>query len=141
MWCQVLAIQLLAIIGLAAGNYAQTRPGVEIKRSAATEAALQYRFTDADQTLLDDVQYACFQYFWKEVGSPANLVKDRFKAPVSSIAAVGFQLSSLPIGVERGWITRQQGLKRARTVLEALLTRPDNKKFGVYLHYPDPNTG
>ena len=112
-----------------------------ILRSPETKSAIQYHFSAADEALLNQVQHACFLYFWHEVGTPAKLVRDRKKAPVSSIAAVGFQLSSLPIGVERGWITRQQGAERARTVLKALIERSDNKKFGVYLHYPDLNTG
>ncbi|MFQ5807489.1 MAG: glucoamylase family protein [Phycisphaerae bacterium] len=121
-------------------SFAQARATDAILRSPETKAALEYRFTAADQALLDEVQCACFAYFWKEVGTPAKLVKDRQKAPVSSIAAVGFQLSSLPIGVQRGWITRQEGLERARTVLKSLIERKDNKKFGVYLHYPDVGT-
>ena len=115
--------------------------GEDITRSPETVAALEYRFTPADSALLDEVEQACFQYFWKEVGSPAQLVRDRKKAPVSSIAAVGFQLSSLPIGVERGWITRRQGADRALTILKSLSARDDNRKFGVFLHYPDLNTG
>ena len=100
-----------------------------------------YSFSVDDQNLLDEIEHACFLYFWREVGTPAQLVRDRKNAPVSSIAAVGFQLSSLPIGVERGWITREQGRARAATVLDALMRAPDNKKFGVYLHYPDMNSG
>ncbi|MBP7746056.1 MAG: hypothetical protein KA383_07970 [Phycisphaerae bacterium] len=112
-----------------------------IRRSDETRQALEYRFTPADEALLSEIQHACFLYFWQEVGQPARLVKDRKLAPVSSIAAVGFQLSSLPIGVERGWITRSEGDERARTALKALIERDDNKKFGIYLHYPDMNTG
>jgi hypothetical protein len=57
------------------------------------------------------------------------------------VAAVGFQLSSLPIGVERGWITRAEGEQRALTVLRSLVERADNKKFGIYLHFIDSGTG
>ncbi len=91
--------------------------------------------------LLDEIQFGCFQYFWKEIGQPSGLAKDRLKGPVSSIAAVGFQLSALPIGVERGWITRAAGAERARTILRTLLERNDNKRFGVYLHFPDLDSG
>jgi hypothetical protein len=112
-----------------------------ILRSADTRAVLPYQWSAAEQAALDEVEFACFQYFWKEVGQPASLAKDRMKAPVASIAAVGFQLSALPIGVERGWITRDEGLQRAHMVLTSLLDRRDNRKFGVFLHYPDPNTG
>ena len=71
--------------------------------------------------LLDEIQFGCFQYFWTEIGRPACLVKDRTEAEICSVAAVGFQLSSLPIGVERGWITKEEGAQRAKTVLASLL--------------------
>ncbi len=102
---------------------------------------MPHTFSPADEALLDEVQYACFQYFWKEVGHPAQLAKDRYKGSVGSIASTGFQLSALPIGVERKWITRAAGERRARTVLQSLIGRDDNKRFGVYIHYPDLNTG
>lgn len=141
MFCQLLTA---AIVTLAVGGPSQgpeTRPAQTILRSPDTTLALRYRFTRDDQKLLEEVQHACFLYFWNEVGRPAQLVRDRKKAPVASIAAVGFQLSSLPVGVERGWITRAQGRARALAVLRAVLPRTDNKKFGVYLHFPDMNTG
>ncbi|MCP4590866.1 MAG: hypothetical protein GY842_08975 [bacterium] len=100
-----------------------------------------FKFNEQDSALLEDVQHACFLFFWNEVGQPSGLVKDRLKAPVGSVAATGFQLSSLPIGVEHGWITREQGAKRAESVLRALIERKDNKRLGMYLHFPDHNTG
>jgi len=127
----VLALLLPAACGLAA----------DILRSPETKAALEYRFSPADEKLLDEVQHACFRYFWVEAGKPSGLAKDRLKAPVASIASVGFQLSGLAIGVEHKWITRAEGEERARTILRTLLERTDNKKFGVYIHYPDLNTG
>lgn len=131
---------MVACTATAAGQPPATAPA-DILRGPDTAAAAAFRPTPADEKLLDEVQHACFLYFWHEVGDPAPLVKDRKKGPVSSIAAVGFQLSSLPIGVHRGWIDRAAGEDRARRILRALLERDDNKKFGVYLHYPDLNTG
>jgi hypothetical protein len=119
---------------------ATARGAEDVLRTPETNAALTYRFSGDEEKLLDEVQFASFQYFWKEVGEPAKLAKDRMKGPVGSIAAVGFQLSSLPIGVERKWITREQGEQRALTVLRALTSRTDNKKWGMYLHFPDPGT-
>ncbi|MBI5865360.1 MAG: hypothetical protein HZB38_12800 [Planctomycetes bacterium] len=100
-----------------------------------------YDFSAADLALLDETEHGCFEFFWKEVGTPARLAKDRMKGPVGSIASVGFQLASLPVGVERGWITREQGELRARTALSALINRTDNRKWGMYLHFLDHNTG
>ena len=112
-----------------------------IEPSAESQSAWRYNFTEADVTLLDEVQRGCFNYFWNEVGRPAMLAKDKTSDSICSIAAVGFQLSSLPIGVERGWITREEGEQRAITILGALIGRADNKKFGIYLHYLDSDNG
>ena len=112
-----------------------------IEATADSRAAWDYNFSADDEALLNDIQRGCFQYLWKEVGSPAKLAKDKTSDTVCSIAAVGFQLSSLPIGVERGWITREAGEERALTVLRALVGRQDNKKFGVYFHFLDERTG
>jgi hypothetical protein len=103
--------------------------------------AWQYRFSAADEALLDEIQLGCFNYFWQVVGEGALLAKDKTSDTVCSVAAVGFQLSALPIGVERGWITRDEGRQRALTVLRALIGRTDNKKHGIYLHFLDERTG
>jgi hypothetical protein len=112
-----------------------------IEASADSLAAWRFKPSKADEAFLDEIQRGCFQYFWKEVGEPAKLAKDKTSDTVCSIAAVGFQLSSLPIGVERGWITRAAGEERALTVLRSLVERTDNKKFGIYLHFLDERSG
>jgi hypothetical protein len=113
----------------------------DIVRGAETEAAANYSLAKEDERLLDAIQKGCFQYLWNEVDPVSGLVKDRRENPVGSIAGVGFQLSSLPIGVERGWITEAQGRERAVRVLKTLLGRTDNRKFGVMVHFVDLRTG
>lgn len=112
-----------------------------IEDSSQSLAHWKYDFTAEDKSLLDSIEKGCFQYFWNEVGSPAKLAKDKTSDTVCSIAAVGFQLSSLPIGVERGWITRAEGEQRSTTILKSLVERRDNKKFGIYFHFLDERTG
>ncbi|RIK73235.1 MAG: hypothetical protein DCC67_18150 [Planctomycetota bacterium] len=90
---------------------------------------------------MDAIQRGCFNFLWKEVGEESGLVKDRRLADMCSVAGVGFQLSSLPIGVERGWITREDGLARALSVLRTLASGRDNRKFGVFLHFVDLDSG
>ncbi|HNO76960.1 MAG TPA: glucoamylase family protein [Phycisphaerae bacterium] len=115
-------------------------PSPDILRSDDTKSVASYRFLGADEKLLDDVQRGCFEYLWHEVRPPAYVVKDRKKAPVASVAAVGFQLSAIPIGVERGWITRDEGETRALAILDALLGRDDNRHEGIFLHFVDLET-
>ncbi|HEX3599120.1 MAG TPA: glucoamylase family protein [Lacipirellulaceae bacterium] len=112
-----------------------------VEASPETLAAAKYDVTPEDAQLLDVIERGCFDYLWYEVGHPAMLAKDKTSDTICSTAAVGFQLSSLPIGVERGWITKEQGAERAMKVLRALVDRQDNKKFGIYLHFIDSSTG
>jgi hypothetical protein len=132
----------LALLAVAVSLWAATPLGAQHDDIVARHAppAAPHRFSPADEALLDAVQHGCFRYLWEQVGSPAGLAKDRLKGPVSSIAAVGFQLSSLPIGVERKLVSRADAERRCTTVLRALLERSDNKKLGVYLHFPDKDT-
>lgn len=130
------------LVGIATIMALTFNASAQVQRTDATISALEYEFSDDDNALLDEIQRGCFLFLWDEVGDPVPLVKDRLtNDKVSSLAGVGFQLSSLPIGVERGWITKQQGEERARAILEAILPRDDNKKFGIYLHFVDLNTG
>jgi hypothetical protein len=129
---------LLVALAIQAPAVFSTEP---IEASADSVAAWKYQFSKEDENLLDSIQKGCFQYLWNEVGTPAKLAKDKTSDTVCSIAAVGFQLASLPIGVERGWITKEQGSKRAATVLRSLIERSDNKKAGIYMHFLDERTG
>src|SRR5262245_45441809 len=128
----------LCLVIIACRSVAAAPPIVATAESVAT---WNYKLSPEDEALLNQIQRGCFQYFWNEVGEPAKLAKDKTSDTICSTAAVGFQLSSLPVGVERGWITRQQGEERALTVLRSLVERRDNKKFGIYLHFIDSATG
>ncbi|MCP4935536.1 MAG: hypothetical protein GY927_15360, partial [bacterium] len=116
-WSICLAAWLPLMTPAVAG---QDQAQTPVLRQPATQAVVTHLLTQDDERLLEEIEHGCFLYFWNEVGSIGKLVKDRKKATICSAAAVGFQLSSLPIGVERGWITREQGTKRARQILETL---------------------
>jgi hypothetical protein len=139
LWCAL----ALALAGWSAGGEirGEISDTPDVLRSEATQRATAYRFSSGDEKLLDDIQRGCFNYLWNEVHPASGLVKDRRTHAVCSLAGVGFQLSALPIGVERGWITREQGQERALSVLRSLAGRADNRKFGVFLHFVDLETG
>ena len=75
--------------------------------------------------LVADVEHRTFEYFW-ELGNPENgLVPDRWPSKsFSSIAAVGFGLTSYGVGVERGWITREQAIERTLATLRFFANAP-----------------
>ena len=74
---------------------------MHLHRNRNTQIAIE------DEVLLDQLQRAAFDYFVQTVNPINGLVADtsRKNSPVS-IAVVGFALSSYPVAVERGWMTR-----------------------------------
>lgn len=100
-----------------------------------------YEFGPGDAVFLDQVQRGAFLYFWHEVHPETGMVRDRSSAEIVSVAGVGFQLSALPIGVERGWVSRDEAQNRATLILRSLLAEPTNRHAGLFYHYLDGRTG
>jgi hypothetical protein len=99
--------------------------------------------------VLVDLQERTFRFFW-ETGNPENgLIPDRYPTPsYSSIAAVGFGLTTYPIGVERGYITREQARQRVLTTLRFFFYAPQGPDArgvtgyrGFFYHFLDMRTG
>src|SRR5207253_8300420 len=87
-------------------------------------------------------------YFLKETNPENGLVPDstRQEAPCS-IAPTGFALAAYPIGVERGFITRKDAIKRTLTTLRFFWNSPHGPEpdatgyKGFYYHFLDMDTG
>ena len=101
-----------------------------------------------DEAFLDLVQRTALDYLWYEANPANGLVKDRSNdLSLSSIAAVGFGLSALPVGIDRGWISREAGRTRVLTTLEFLWNSPHGHEAdatgykGFYFHFLDMQTG
>jgi hypothetical protein len=72
----------------------------------------------SDDALLDDVQRETFAYFLHEVNERNGLVADCTRPGwPCSIAATGLGLASYPVGVERGWMTRDNAVARTLAAL------------------------
>ncbi len=99
----------------------------------------------ADESLLDEVEHAHFNYFIEQTDKQSGLTKDRSAAgSPASIAAVGFALSSYPIGVERGWMSREQAADNCLKALKTLWNAPqgdaaqgDSGTHGFFYHFID----
>jgi hypothetical protein len=101
-----------------------------------------------DEAFLDLVQRTAFDYFWYETNPENGLIKDRSSDPsLSSIAAVGFGLSALTVGIDRGWISREAGRARVLTTLTFLWNSPQGPAAGAtgyngyYYHFLDIRSG
>jgi hypothetical protein len=98
--------------------------------------------------VMEALQRQTFGYFLHEANPLNGLVVDKTKtgAP-ASIAAVGLALSSYPVGVERGFITRAQAIQRTLATLRFFhksvqSTDPDATGYkGFYYHFLDMASG
>jgi hypothetical protein len=96
---------------------------------------------NADQ-LLTEVQEAGFRYFY-DYGHPVSglaRVGTRKKPEVCSIGGTGWGLYNLVVGVDRGFIDRQQGVERALRILHFLTEKAD-RFHGAFPHWLDGSTG
>ncbi|MFC4728123.1 glucoamylase family protein [Coralloluteibacterium thermophilus] len=100
--------------------------------------------------LFEDLQARTFRYFWETANEENGLVPDRYPydEPFSSIAAVGFALTAYPIGVERGWITREQARDRTLTTMRFFRNAPQGPEpegraghKGFFYHFLHLDTG
>ncbi len=102
----------------------------------------------SDDAFLDYVQQADFDYFWYAANPANGLVPDRTAAgSACSIAAEGFGLTAIGIGIDHGWISRTQGAARVLTALNTFLQKPENTNSsgaigynGWFYHFLDMNT-
>jgi hypothetical protein len=98
---------------------------------------------------LADLERRTFDFFWDTTDAKTGLVPDRWPTPsFASIAAVGFALSAYPVGVARGYITREQARERTLTTLRFFAGLPQGPgragvagHKGFFYHFLDMKTG
>ena len=124
---------LLAAWGAAAlvTACAPARPGAGTTDSAAAAAPAPAPTTAPittafrDDPFLDSLQRRTFDFFWETTDPRTGLAHDRYPTrSFSSVASVGFALTAYPIGVERGWVTRDQARARVLTTLRFFWRAP-----------------
>jgi hypothetical protein len=143
----ILSVVLLAATGLVltvpvAGPGWRT-PSLDLRSPVAN------RFPAAFDPFLSDLQERTFRFFWETANVQNGLIPDRYPvSSYSSIAAVGFGLTTYPVGVERGYITREQARQRALATLRFFYNAPQGAEArgaagykGFFYHYLDMKTG
>lgn len=108
-----------------------------------------YTFSAADNRFLDSLEHDTFLFFWETANPENGLIPDRAPSPsFSSIAAVGFGLTSYLVGVERGYITREQAANRTLSTLRFFAQAPQSDQAtgvagykGFFYHFLDMKTG
>jgi hypothetical protein len=97
---------------------------------------------------LTGLQRSSFGYFLHEVSAITGLVRDKTRPDwPASIAATGMALTAYPIGVERGWMEREDALGRTLTTLRFLAASAQGVGAdvtgykGFYYHFLDMDSG
>ena len=101
------------------------------------------------RAFLDTLQARTFEWFWDLSDSEMGLTPDRWPTEsFSSVAAVGFALTAYPVGVERGWVGREEAEERVLATLRFFWQAPQDSAAtgvtgykGFFYHFLDMDTG
>ncbi len=101
-----------------------------------------------DDSLLNLIQYQTFQYFWDNAEPTSGLARERTHMDnnypqndknVVTSGGSGFGLMAILVGLERGFITKEQALNRYEKILTFLENA--DKFHGVWPHWWYGETG
>lgn len=95
----------------------------------------------SDDELLTLVQKQTFKYFW-DFGHPVSgLARERnTSGDVITSGGSGFGIMAIPVAIERGFITRKEGLDRMLKITDFLKNKAKSY-HGVYPHWLNGATG
>lgn len=112
----------------------------------------KYKVTETkiltNDQLLDTIQYYTFQYFWDGAEPNSGLARERFHVDgvypqndknIVTTGGGGFGVMALLVGIERKFITREQGLERFERIV-SFLEKADRFQ-GVWPHWLIGETG
>lgn len=113
-----------------------------------------YRFTfttemdDSDKferistdSLLTLVQQRTFSYFWDYAHPVSGLSRERFNSENTvTSGGSGFGVMTIPVGIERGFITRDEGAFRVQTIVTFLEEKAE-RFHGAFPHWMNGETG
>lgn len=124
---------------------------VTLAMAAASSTDLAYPVLDAPRTLtplMERELRGCFNFLWKEwvsdTKSPTYGMTDGDYVGLGvyspmAMESQGFYFATIVIGVERGWITRNEGSRRILATLKSI--RKLKNINGFYYHFIERNTG
>ncbi len=94
----------------------------------------------SDEELFDKVQRAAFDYFWDYAHPVSGLARERLgSGETVTTGGSGFGLMAIIVGIERGWISREEGAQRMLTIVRFL--QGAERFHGAWPHWMDGTTG
>jgi hypothetical protein len=102
----------------------------------------------SDDSLLTLVQYQTFQYFWDGAEPTSGAARERFHEDnvypdndknIITSGGTGFGVMAILVGIERKFITREEGFQRLNKLVNWLETA--DRFHGVWPHWMNGETG
>ncbi|HEX2846977.1 MAG TPA: glucoamylase family protein [Chitinophagaceae bacterium] len=98
--------------------------------------------TLSDDELLTKVQQQTFKYFWDFAHPISGLARERSNGDANLVTSggSGFGIMAIVTGIERGFVTRADGLSRMQKIV-GFLKNTAKTFHGAYPHWLDGTTG
>lgn len=102
----------------------------------------------SDEALIDTIARRTFDYFWSGAEPNSGLARERlhldniyptYDKDVVTTGGSGFGIMGLVAGIERGYITREQGIKRFERIINFL--EEADRFHGAWPHWLNGKTG
>lgn len=102
----------------------------------------------SDEELLDMVQYYTFRYFWEGAEPNSGLARERIHMDdiypqndqnVVTTGGSGFGMFAILAGIERGWISPEEGAHRFEKIVDFLASA--DRFHGIWPHWLEGQTG
>lgn len=120
--------------------------GVNLKKAYSLSFTTAYDSSNKfepipDEDLLTLVQKQTFAYFWDYAHPTSGLARERLNSgDTVTSGGSGFGILCLPVGVERGFVTREEAAQRLRTIVKFLSEKAD-RFHGAFSHWLNGSTG
>lgn len=96
-------------------------------------------FEMTDDELLTMVQQYTFRYFWDFAHPVSGLARERNTTSIVTSGGSGFGIMAILVGIERGFITYEQGVERLLKIVNFL--DGADRFHGVWAHWMNGATG
>ncbi|PKP32200.1 MAG: beta-glucosidase [Bacteroidetes bacterium HGW-Bacteroidetes-16] len=92
-----------------------------------------------DDELMDMVQQQTFKYFWDAADLNSGMARDRNTSSVVTTGGSGMGMMAILVGIERNFITHNEGLERITKIVGFLETA--DRFHGAWPHWLNGSTG
>jgi exo beta-1,2-glucooligosaccharide sophorohydrolase (non-reducing end) len=112
------------------------------KRSPVSPPVSAQTHLMTDDELLTMLQEECFRYYWERGSHPVSgmaLESVPGDPRIVATGASGFGIMAIVVGIDRGFITREQGIERLTRIVSFL--EKAQRYHGAWPHFMDGTTG